>query len=205
MVFAQYDWVGAIPATSSCHSCLSRSTTRAASTTFPARRRLRRAPTRRAHGRAPAPSVGGLRLASARDRGGSPGAPVRPRWRDGLFVALFLMGYGTARVVVELYRQPDAQFRGPDDPVGTVLGPLTMGQVLSIAMILTGALVLVLGTCAADPRGRDPSPARSQLLPSKRIWMKGRAPRSIAGTRRGGIRRTPARSRSDRRCRRSRG
>lgn len=75
---------------------------------------------------------------------GSPGEPVRPRSLDGLFVALFLTGYGMARVVVELYRQPDAQFRGPDDPVGTVLGPLTMGQVLSIAMILAGALVLVL-------------------------------------------------------------
>lgn len=63
---------------------------------------------------------------------------------DGLFAALFLMGYGTARFVVELYRQPDAQFRAPDDPLGTVLGPLTMGQVLSAAMILAGALLLVL-------------------------------------------------------------
>lgn len=64
--------------------------------------------------------------------------------RDGLFSALFLAGYGTARFIVELFRQPDAQFRGLDDPVGTVLGPLTMGQVLSVAMILTGVLVLAL-------------------------------------------------------------
>lgn len=61
---------------------------------------------------------------------------------DGLFVALFLIGYGIARAVVELYRQPDAQFRGPGDPVGTVLGPLTMGQLLSVAMVCAGLLLL---------------------------------------------------------------
>lgn len=75
---------------------------------------------------------------------------------DGLFVAVFLAGYGTARFVVELFRQPDAQFRGPDDPIGTVLGPFTMGQVLSAAMILTGVLVLALrrGQQTTDVRRR---------------------------------------------------
>lgn len=79
--------------------------------------------------------------------------------RDGLFAALFPMGYGTARFFVELYRQPDAQFRTVDNPVGTVFGPLTMGQVLSTAMILAGALLLVLArwySTAEDERHSTP-------------------------------------------------
>lgn len=60
---------------------------------------------------------------------------------DGPFVALFLIGYGIARAIVELFRQPDAQFRGPGDPVGTVLGPFTMGQLLSLAMVCAGLLL----------------------------------------------------------------
>jgi phosphatidylglycerol---prolipoprotein diacylglyceryl transferase len=61
----------------------------------------------------------------------------------GLFAAIFFFGYGIFRSFVELYRQPDAQFRGPDDPLGTVLGPLTMGQTLSLGVILAGVAVLV--------------------------------------------------------------
>lgn len=73
------------------------------------------------------------------------GRPVeKGRALDGVFVGLFLVGYGIARFTVELFRQPDAQFRGPSDPIGTVLGPLTMGQVLSTAMVIAGVLVLLL-------------------------------------------------------------
>ena len=74
----------------------------------------------------------------------TPGDTVAPHVRlDGTFAGLFLTGYGAIRSVVELFRQPDAQFRGPDDPLGTVLGPLTMGQVLSGAMIAAGTLLLL--------------------------------------------------------------
>jgi phosphatidylglycerol:prolipoprotein diacylglycerol transferase len=62
---------------------------------------------------------------------------------DGTFAGLFLVGYGTIRSTVELFRQPDAQFRGADDPLGTVLGPLTMGQVLSGAMVVAGIVLLL--------------------------------------------------------------
>ncbi len=65
------------------------------------------------------------------------------RFPDGVFGGIFLIGYGTFRSFVEIFRQPDAQFRGPDDPVGTVLGPLTMGQTLSLLMVLGGIGVLV--------------------------------------------------------------
>lgn len=67
----------------------------------------------------------------------------RFRLPDGTLSGIFLVGYGIARSVIELFRQPDAQFRGPGDPLGTVLGPLTMGQTLSAAMVLGGLGILV--------------------------------------------------------------
>jgi phosphatidylglycerol---prolipoprotein diacylglyceryl transferase len=68
---------------------------------------------------------------------------------DGTIGGVFMLGYGLFRSFVELFRQPDAQFRGPDDPVGTVLGPLTMGQTLSVLMIATGLFLLYRGYRAA--------------------------------------------------------
>ena len=64
------------------------------------------------------------------------------RFAEGTYGGIFMLGYGLFRSVVELFRQPDAQFRGPDDPVGTVLGPLTMGQTLSVAMIAVGVWLI---------------------------------------------------------------
>lgn len=68
------------------------------------------------------------------------GRPLRP----GTYGGVFLVGYGVIRSFVELFRQPDAQFRGPDDPLGTVLGPLTMGQTLSLLMVVAGLLLVAL-------------------------------------------------------------
>jgi phosphatidylglycerol---prolipoprotein diacylglyceryl transferase len=61
----------------------------------------------------------------------------------GLLSGVFLTGYGLFRSFVELFRQPDAQFRGPDDSLGTVLGPLTMGQTLSLFVIGSGVYLLI--------------------------------------------------------------
>ncbi|HEV2129966.1 MAG TPA: prolipoprotein diacylglyceryl transferase [Longimicrobiaceae bacterium] len=68
----------------------------------------------------------------------------RRGWRvpEGTFGALFLICYGSLRWLMELFRQPDAQFRSPEDPLGTVLGPLTMGQTLSTLMIVAGLVLL---------------------------------------------------------------
>ncbi len=63
----------------------------------------------------------------------------------GTYGGVFLLGYGVLRSLMELFRQPDAQFRDAGDPVGTVLGPLTMGQTLSAAMIAAGIFFLVRG------------------------------------------------------------
>ncbi len=67
--------------------------------------------------------------------------------RRGLVTGLFLAGYGAARAFVEGFRQADTQFIGPGNPLGHVVrlgeAGLTMGQVLSLPMLLAG-LALVL-------------------------------------------------------------
>jgi phosphatidylglycerol:prolipoprotein diacylglycerol transferase len=65
------------------------------------------------------------------------------RWGDGAYGGVFLVTYGAVRTFLELFRQPDEQFRSAGDPLGTVLGPLTMGQVLSLSMVLLGLYFLV--------------------------------------------------------------
>lgn len=62
----------------------------------------------------------------------------------GVYSGIFMLGYGASRFVVEYFRQPDAQFRDADDPLGTVLGSFTMGQVLCSAMIAYGLVAILL-------------------------------------------------------------
>ena len=57
------------------------------------------------------------------------------RLRPGLLSGAFLVGYGLARGVVELYRQPDLQ-------IGLLAGGTTMGQWLSLPMV-AGGLYLI--------------------------------------------------------------
>jgi phosphatidylglycerol:prolipoprotein diacylglycerol transferase len=48
--------------------------------------------------------------------------------------AVFLMGYGTFRFLVEFTREPD-------NYLGLLAGGLSMGQLLSLPMIIIGALI----------------------------------------------------------------
>lgn len=59
---------------------------------------------------------------------------ARARERPGAFAALFLGLYALARFAVEFTREPDVQ-------LGLVLGPLSMGQVLSLG-VAAGAAIL---------------------------------------------------------------
>jgi len=86
------------------------------------------------------------------------------RLPQGLLGGLFLLGYGLFRSFVELYRQPDAQFRSPDDPLGLVLGPFTMGQLLSMFVIGGGVLLLVL----AWREAANPAPPPTRRAARKR-------------------------------------
>lgn len=57
-------------------------------------------------------------------------------WPHGSLLALFLMGYGMMRFVVEFFREPDPQ-------VGLIAGIFTMGQLLCLAMIAGGLGIIV--------------------------------------------------------------
>ena len=58
--------------------------------------------------------------------------PPRPQ---GTFIGVFLTGYGIVRFVVEFVRVPDAQ-------LGYLFGPVTMGQLLSIPLVVAGIAIL---------------------------------------------------------------
>ena len=64
----------------------------------------------------------------------------------GLIAGTFFAGYGIARFIVEFVRQPDAQFVSDGNPLGLAFEiggyGLTMGQFLSIPMILIGAYMI---------------------------------------------------------------
>lgn len=53
------------------------------------------------------------------------------RNRPGVLTGAFLVGYGVFRSVAELFREPDAH-------LGFIVGPVTMGQILSAPLILVG-------------------------------------------------------------------
>jgi phosphatidylglycerol---prolipoprotein diacylglyceryl transferase len=57
-------------------------------------------------------------------------------YRPGTLTATFLIAYGVMRFLIEFTRQPDPQ-------LGFVLGPFSMGQLLCMAMIVVGALLLI--------------------------------------------------------------
>ena len=56
----------------------------------------------------------------------------------GTLVWTFITGYGICRLIVELFREPDQH-------MGFVLGPITMGQALSAPMVLLGVFMLFWG------------------------------------------------------------
>jgi phosphatidylglycerol:prolipoprotein diacylglycerol transferase len=57
--------------------------------------------------------------------------------RPGLILGSFIAFYGCARITSEFFREPDPQ-------LGFLWGGLTMGMLLSVPMILAGAILIVL-------------------------------------------------------------
>jgi phosphatidylglycerol---prolipoprotein diacylglyceryl transferase len=57
------------------------------------------------------------------------------RRRPGILTGLFLSGYAVARMSGELFREPDPQ-------LGFLIFGTTMGQLLSIPMLIIGALII---------------------------------------------------------------
>jgi phosphatidylglycerol:prolipoprotein diacylglycerol transferase len=57
--------------------------------------------------------------------------------RPGLILGSFIAIYGIARIIGEFFREPDAQ-------LGFLWGGLTMGMLLSVPMIIAGAILIVM-------------------------------------------------------------
>lgn len=60
------------------------------------------------------------------------------RHRPCILGGTFVAGYGISRIIVEFFRQPDAQ-------LGFLAGGITMGQLLSVPMVLVGVGCIVYG------------------------------------------------------------
>lgn len=72
---------------------------------------------------------------------------LRARQRPGVVTGLFLIGYAAARMSGELFREPDPQ-------LGFLIFGTTMGQLLSIPLLIAGILIITWAL-------RAPVPARS--------------------------------------------
>ena len=59
----------------------------------------------------------------------------RIRERKGTVAGSFLVGYGLARITGEFFRQPDSY-------LGFLIGGATMGQLLSLPVVLAGVAVI---------------------------------------------------------------
>jgi phosphatidylglycerol:prolipoprotein diacylglycerol transferase len=57
--------------------------------------------------------------------------------RPGLILGSFIAIYGFARIIGEFFREPDPQ-------LGFLWGGLTMGMLLSVPMIIAGAIIIVV-------------------------------------------------------------
>ncbi|MGD9637683.1 MAG: prolipoprotein diacylglyceryl transferase [Alphaproteobacteria bacterium] len=71
---------------------------------------------------------------------------LSPKVRDraGVLSGLFLIGYGSIRIFLEQFREPDVQ-------LGFLFDVITMGQLLSIPMLIVGMILLfVCGCCQKD-------------------------------------------------------
>lgn len=67
------------------------------------------------------------------------------RSRPGIVTGVFFIGYGLARMFVELFREPDSY-------LGFVFGPFTMGQMLCMPMILLGLGFITYAIKKSDGR-----------------------------------------------------
>lgn len=76
---------------------------------------------------------------------------VRKNRPVGSVSGLFLIGYGAFRIIVEFFRQPDAQLG--------LFGGVSMGQILSIPMILLGIIFMVWAYRQDKKTSQNPTPA----------------------------------------------
>jgi phosphatidylglycerol:prolipoprotein diacylglycerol transferase len=79
---------------------------------------------------------------------------TRARFRPGLLVGLFTLGYALARFWVEFYREPDAQLMEFAMRTG-----LSMGQWLTVPLMLIGGGLVALSLVRKPLASGAPAPA----------------------------------------------
>lgn len=70
------------------------------------------------------------------------------RQRQGLLCGIFFIGYGCARIFVECFREPDAQ-------IGYLIGGTTLGQWLSLPLVLFGIILIFISFFYKRTSSRD--------------------------------------------------
>jgi phosphatidylglycerol:prolipoprotein diacylglycerol transferase len=75
---------------------------------------------------------------------------TRARLRPGLLASVFGIGYGISRIIVENYREPDRQ-------LGFLSTGLTMGQTLSLPLIIAAVVLLVMALVRKPVAAQTPA------------------------------------------------
>lgn len=61
--------------------------------------------------------------------------PLRNKFKPGVITGMFIAGYGLVRFAIEYFREPDAH-------LGFIFAQLSMGQILSLLMVLVGGALI---------------------------------------------------------------
>ncbi len=64
---------------------------------------------------------------------------------QGLNSAIFLIFYSVFRIIIEMFREPDSH-------IGFIFNNLTMGQILSLPMIMLGIYLIIRIRCLSTPK-----------------------------------------------------
>jgi phosphatidylglycerol:prolipoprotein diacylglycerol transferase len=96
---------------------------------------------------------------------------ARKRRPQGFLFGVMLAGYGVARIAVEFFREPDVQ-------VGFLFGGITMGQLLTVPVLVAGLVIIGWSLRPGRPLdGRDPGAAVEGEVDSGRGGEPKGAPR----------------------------
>ena len=94
----------------------------------------------------------------------------------GAVSGLFLIGYGAFRIIVEFFRQPDAQF------TGAWVQYISMGQILSIPMIVAGVIMMVWAYRRSPPQLVSCAPIKLYLELMKTVLYDAKHKNDRTGT-----------------------
>ncbi|MCP4393568.1 MAG: prolipoprotein diacylglyceryl transferase [Alphaproteobacteria bacterium] len=88
--------------------------------------------------------------------------------RAGAITGAFFIGYGSFRMFIELFREPDAQ-------IGFIFNYITMGQILCLPMIAIGAALLFIANKNKDNHQKSEKPTNKPATPHAKTEEKANA------------------------------